>query len=618
MIVIDFETRSGVDLKKSGVYRYAEDESTEILCLAIDDKIKTLGDEQELKNIKGPFIAHNATFEHLIIKNKIDPTSNFEDFICTMAMCCYFSLPASLDVVAKLLNLAEQKDGSGKRLIQKLSVQRKQGTPDDFCKLFNYCVQDTATCHALYAYLCQYKYPDIERRIFLLDNRINAKGVAFDSDAIRLLCDYAGEYNRKTILRFQNLTGIEKPTQRKVLLDWFHENGESELGDMRAATLREHPFKSPLTQQVAEIRLELSKTSTAKYKRVLDILCADGRARGLLFYYGAFTGRWAGRLFQPQNLPRLKVEIPDVKDISEYLHTTCKRLIEEDSLMGFMSGALRNMITAASEDHHLLCSDFSAIETRVLFWLAGDDETLELFRQGRDIYKEMAASIYRVSYEEITAQQRQFGKTAILGLGYGMGAPKFLATCEAQGIAITLEMAQIALNTYRTKYNRVPALWRSLEYAFRSCILGNDIPKTQLCKKLTLEKAENGHFVHIHLPMGRSINYFKPFLEGRDLKYLGRNSVTRRVEALTTYGGKLVENVVQGIARDLLADKMLKLDEEGFNIVLTIHDEIICDELKDSKHTLARMESIMCDAVNWAPEIPLNVEGFASYRYKKA
>ena len=357
------------------------------------------------------------------------------------------------------------------------------------------------------------------------------------------------------------------------------------------------------------IRLQLSKSSTAKYEALKNVTCMDGRARGLLLYYGAQTGRWAGRLFQPQNLPRGSATI-DV----DYIYANIESILSSppQNFMGIASACVRGMLVASSTDHQLLCVDYSSIETRVLFWLAGDDKGLESFRANRDIYKEMAAVIYARPVETITKSERQLGKTAILGLGYGMGKAKFLRTCEAQGIEITEELANRAVDAYRSRYRSVVNLWYSLDREAKDCMNG----------KITKRFTRRGDFLQMELPPGRCINYFKPELQngeyGKELTYMSTNSVTRKFERTKTYGGKLVENMVQGIARDLLAHAMLELDRLGFSIVLTVHDEIICDERKeDRQHTLEQMCQVMQEAPEWAGNIPLAVEGFSTYRYRK-
>lgn len=629
MIVLDFETRSKVNLKTQGSYRYIEDESFEPLCIAS----KILGNEfseislavpkQDCRWMFDPspnetFIAHNANFERNILRKYLKPSENKYNYICTAALCAYFGLPRSLKEVGKVLELKNQKDAHGDRILSKVCIYKPiQGISnkkEDLEELYDYCKQDVATEIELYTFLSNFSYPDFEKRIYELDQKINDKGIKIDISAVKKVIPALEVFSNGQILKLKDLTNgeITSPNQSIKLLNYLKNTKKVDIENLTASSIENNLdiIKDENIKEILLTRKRSSKTSTAKYKSLLNAACKDERLRGTLLYYGAHTGRWAGRIFQPQNLPRgfdLDVDL-FLKDLDYFSKLP--------DFMNYASSAIRGMITASSKHHILHCVDFSGIELRVLLWLVGDGRGLDLLKKKVDIYKDMASRIYTKPYDEITKLERQLGKTAILGLGYGMGAAKFIKSCAASKIEIDQLLSEKVVYNYREAYKSVVRFWYHLERCIKEAIKN---PNKNILINDKIGCSYRHPFLSIILPSRRAINFYKPHLsEIGEIRYYGVDSFSKKFMVLGAYGGSLTNNIVQALSRDLMADRMLELDAKGYNIVLTVHDEIICDEnVTDNQHSLEQMVSIMKTNPNWAPDLPIEVEGFSSYRYRK-
>lgn len=646
-IYIDFETRSKADIKKVGAWRYAEDPSTEILCMAyaINEApvqiwkpgIVTIPTWVVYLNVglnkRNKVEAHNAFFERAIwenicVKRLGWPRIPHNRWRCSAAKAAYYALPRSLKNAGAALKLDTVKDEEGHQVMMNLCKPRKpsKSNPDEWFtkekypkryeKLYEYCKQDVGAERAIAKSLPD--IPEKETQIWLLDQKINQRGVYIDKEAVEASLSLLGTHI--TILKGKCHEICElSPNQRDKVISWCRDQGEDITAYDKEYIKNTLPqIKNEKVKEVLQIRQELGKTSTAKYTKMLGAICEDGRIRDTLMYHGAATGRWSGKLVQFQNLPRGSIDNMDslIADIKN------KRLKSgEYGLMDKMSAAIRGMITAP-EGKQLVVADFASIEVRVLTWLAGCDTALEQLREGEDLYKYMASKIYSLPVAAISKEQRQLGKAAVLGCGYQMGAEKFHNTCLSWGINIPMETAEKAVSTYRTTYNEVKSLWYDQEDAAQRAVRsGKPIKAGKVIWFM------NKDFLHCKLPSGRCISYKEPQLvlsatpwgsEQYKLRYMGEKSLStagKKWMTIDTYGGKLVENITQAVARDLMAEAMLRIDDK-YPIVLSIHDELI-SEVDEDKVDVGEYEKLMAEVPDWARGCPIAVEGWSGKHYRK-
>jgi DNA polymerase len=448
--------------------------------------------------------------------------------------------------------------------------------------------------------------------------------------------------------------------QRAKVMAWCADQGEVLSGyDKANVSDSLKKVKSPKVKRLLEIRQALGKTSTAKFEAMKNSCALDGRIRDVLMYHGAATGRWAGKLVQFQNLP--KGSIKDMPAAVKTIKLGDPDIVEMlyGNVMSFMSSAIRGMVTAR-EGHLLIAADFSSIEVRVLAWLSGCELMLKQFKDGADLYVEMASKIYGVPSSEITSDQRQLGKAAILGAGYGMGKAKFHATCLSWGIEVSEEMAALAINTYRNTYPEIRNFWAEMErQAKYACIARGSNTKVYnlIGGKSLAWKQDDVYFLKCYLPSGRALNFYHPRLEPKTnqwgtsdvLTFMGEKagkSGGKMWQRVDTYGGKLVENITQAVARDLMAEAMLRIEAAGFEIILSVHDELIaevrdefkiqliigdypeesCDIGYPSKPRVSKtveqviveeFENLMSLSPSWAKGCPVEAKGWAGKHYRK-
>lgn len=659
---IDFETRSLVDLKKVGAWVYSQHPSTEILCMqfAVGKGQITLwlpGQPfpRELANALASgeiFEAHNAFFEKAIWQNKAVARHNFpavpaSQWRCTAARAAYFALPRALGNCGKALGLTTTKDEEGKRVMMQLAKPNPRtgkfldelDNLDKYFQLYSYCQTDVAAERAISDGLPA--LPSFEEKVWLLDQKINTRGVPIDREAVKCALKILDEYQTRLKNEVLEITEGEINTigQRAKVMAWCESHGEKLLGYDKAQISEVLPrIKNPKVKRILEIRQALGKTSTAKYEAMTNSCAQDGRIRDVLMYHGAATGRWAGKLVQFQNLP--KGNIKDMPAAVAAIKSGDADLIEMlyGNVMGFMSSAIRGMVSA-SEGKLLIAADFAAIEARVLAWLSGCELMLKQFRDGADLYVDMASKIYGVKPEEVTPDQRQLGKAAILGAGYGMGKAKFYATCLSWGIKVSEELAAAAINTYRETYREVPNFWRDTErHAIRSTL--NKTNSVQwITENSFLQWGCNHQFLQCLLPSKRSLNFYKPEIQPKNnpwgtndaLTFMGEKAGAnggKSWQRVDTYGGKLVENITQAVARDLMAEAMLRIEAAGFEIILSVHDELIAefdprtikvhDEgLFSEEILLKKFESLMSALPSWAAGCPVEAKGWIGKNYRK-
>ena len=634
VVSIDFETRSAVDLRKTGVYKYASDPSTDIWCMAYkapwsDDVQVWLPSDELDPRLAGWIIgggllsAWNANFERTIWNEIMTeryewPPTKIKQWRCTMAQASAMGLPRALGQAASVLGVEEQKDKAGAALMLRMARPRKVNadgsytwwnTKDKIDTLVAYCVQDVKTELSVAATLND--MPDSERRLYQLDQRINDRGVKVDLDLIERVSKLANSASENIDAEIKRLTNgqVKAATNAMDLTAWLRSYGlQVKSVDKQTVTRMLSVEKlHPIIKQVLRLRQDGAKSSTAKYEAMVNAANADDRMRGLLMYHGAATGRWSGRLVQPQNFPRPQKKQAELDEIIAKLKAD-EDVSEYGAGTVLASDLLRSMLIA-EDGHRLMFADYSAIEARVLAWIAGQTDLVETFRKGGDVYKEMASAIYNVNVESVTDGQRQVGKMAILGCGYGMGGKRFAEQCATMGINVDEDEAKRIVSVYREKNNRIAQYWRDSENEFVEMVKG----------------AGRVGSVGLPLPSGRSLTYHNPRIIQRETPWGAMrdtaqvdtlNSVTRQWVSQIIWGGLLTENVVQATARDLMATAMMALELKGYNVILSVHDEII-SEVPDDFGSLEEMIEIMTRVPAWADGCPVNAEGKVGKRYRK-
>jgi len=580
--------------------------------------------------------AHNAQFEYFIWNNCGVPKYGFhklenKNIICSAALAAAYSLPRALDKAGEVLKLKDQKSRSGKMNMLKLC--KGLNYPKDFNfedekylrKMFDlgeYCKQDVISEKELSSVLPKLK--SFEEKVFLLDQKINETGVFIDLPSVEKIIKLIEEYTCIRNKEVELITEGEFETTTRVLavIKWISNMGYS-IPDLTKDTVEKALLDNQLplkARAFLEIRQQLGQSSTKKYQTLFDTTDLDNRARGYLLYNGASTGRWSGKHFQPQNIPRGTIK--NVDTALEAIHSVDLDglgILYGENIMGMFSSCLRAMITAPN-GYDLMVADYASIEARVLLWLANDEAGLQLFRNDQDLYVDMASNIFNIPFNKIDKQQRTLGKIAILGLGYGMGAKKFKETCSYFGIEIEKDLADTVVSKYRAKYSSIVKFWKDLEKLAYLTILNK---RKYQCKNISSFIDDKGSLV-ITLPSGRNLIYpfaclkevDSPYGKKKVICFGGIDSKSYSWREQNTYGGKLAENVTQAVARDILAEALVRLDETGYKIVLHVHDEIVCEMLTD-KGCMKEFISLMCTSPTWASGLPIKAEGWRGKRYRK-
>lgn len=660
---LDFETRSRVNLKHCGVYRYAVDPSTDALCAAY-----ALGDGEPELWLPGDPVpdailaarevhAWNAIFERLIwqeimVERYGWPSLRLEAWHDTAAAAAAMALPRKLEKCAAVLRVSDQKDTQGHRVMQKLSKPRRatkrnrdewwtpETAPEDFTRLYEYCKQDVRTERAIAKRIRPLSAA--EREIWLLDQRVNDRGVLIDLPLVEAAKKIADRATREANEELDRLTDgeVTAVTQAGKLTRWLG------LDNLQKETLRDLIAAGDLEGtrlEAAQIRMDTAKTSTRKLEAMLRATGADGRARGLLRYHAASTGRWGGQLIQPQNFTR-----PTVKDVERFIPLVLSGeydlIAMEEPPMGVVSSLLRSCLIAAS-GYRFVAGDYAQIEARVVAWIAEQDDLVDLFARGGKVYEDMAAFIETrrrgrtVTADEIEvgSEQRQIGKNVVLGCGFGMGWKKFQDHVSKQaGVVISDDDAVLAVNAYRERYARIPEFWREIEQAAIAAV--QEPGRVTSCgRRGAIRYVCRSKFLWCVLPSGRVLAYALPRLEWRTVRYTkrladgseledsfqkltltyaGEDSQTRQWKRHGAYGGLLTENVVQAMARDIMAAGMQRVEEAGYRPVLTVHDEIL-SETPEGHGSLEEYVELMKVRPAWAHDLPIEAEGWMGGRYRK-
>lgn len=652
-IHLDFETRSLVDVKEVGSFKYSEDPSTSPLCLCVtvdDEEVFTITRDDfdsiitpniqrvsELAEDKNNiFKAHNSLFEYCIWNNILHkrmgfpPLWDLKRWDCTAAKAATHALPRALGACAEALRLSENKDEAGKRVMLQLSKPKKPSKKDPsiwvndvdkFETLYEYCRQDVIVERAIDKALPNLNR--MEKSVWELDQKINLRGIHIDTKALDIAINFVNQYKERLNLELQDITSgaVEKATETGKLTAYLR--SYIPITDLQAATVDDwiKRAEDPTVKRILEIRKQGGKSSTAKLESMLKTLCKDGRIRDILVYHGASTGRWAGKNIQPQNFPRgtgynsdLVIDFLLMDDL-DFFEVIYPNVIEA------ISAGLRGLIMA-KPDHDFIAADFAQIEARVLMVLAGCERGITEFRNGADIYLRLAEEIYKRSLTKENKEERQLGKTGVLGCGFQMGPQRFKEHAKNQaGLIITPEMAQLVVNTYRKTYPEVVKFWYTQE---RAAILAVRNPGRLITAGPVAWKVQKG-FLYCKLPSGRCLAYAEPEIqvittkwgsEKEALTFMAVDTYTKKWTRQPTYGGAIVENIVQATARDIMVYGMLNLEKAGYPLVMTVHDEVV-GEVPENFGSVEDFEKIMSTPPDWAKDYPIKAEGWRGKRYKK-
>ena len=647
---VDIETYSSVDLLKSGVYRYVEAPDFDILLIGykFDDEdevrqIDTTADPRETWNefldaLFDPDIiktAFNANFERTCLAKWTGSAMPPDEWRCTMIKALTLGLPGSLASVGMALGLPEDKlkDPQGKALIQYFSKPckptRSNGQrcrnypahdPEKWALYRSYNRQDVVTEQEILKRLSIYKTTEDEQKLWSLDQDMNDHGVKLDRKLIRNIVDYDTRHREELQDEARQITGLSNPNSPAQLKEWLETEGirQTSLSKDTIATLLKGDIPAEV-RRVLEIRQALGKTSVSKYSTMLEAICDDDRLRGILQFYGANrSGRWAGRLVQTHNLARNT--LPDLALARELVRDgdfdTLETLFGEPA---FVFSELVRTAFIPSDGCRFVVSDFSAIEARVISWIAGEEWRLQTFRDGGDIYCATASQMYHVPVVKhgINGDLRQKGKVAELACGYqgGVGAMKAM---DREG-KIPEEELQGIVDAWRAANPTIPKLWRTCEMAAKTAIREH---RTVRIRHGIAFSYVNGN-LFVKLPGGRKLCYWGTRLRQDDMTgresivYMGVNQTTKQWQETETYGGKLVENIVQATARDCLAVAMTRVAALGYKIVMHVHDEMIVDVPIEDKDALTVINKCMADPIDWAPGLPLKGDGYETPFYMK-
>ncbi len=639
---LDIETYSSAPLPKCGVYRYCDAPDFEILLLsyAFDDAPvvtvdmacgETLPDAflHALEDANVLKIAHNAAFERVCFSKHLGHWLDPAQWRCTMVMAWYQTLPGKLADVAVALNVTEKKMEEGKDLIRYFSMPCKatktnggrtrnlpRHAPEKWATYKAYNAQDVETERAVYKALLHHALPEHEWALYALDQRINDRGVRVDRLLVKNAMAVDLAFSQQAFQRAQELTGLENPGSVSQLKAWLADMDMPMESLSKRIVQEKAAGAEGIVKELLELRLELSKTSVKKYESMARCICKDGRVHGLLQFGGASrTFRWAGRLVQAQNLPQN--HLPDLNLARDIVRSGDEEQLE--LLFGSVPNTLSELIRTAfipRDGCRFIVADFSAIEARVLAWLAGEEWVLEEFRGKGKIYEATASRMFHIPQETIVKghpnyEYRQKGKQATLSCGYGGG----VGALKAMGAKMPEEEMQPLVDAWRAANPNIVRFWNALGNAVSEVIEKHN--SVRVGKVMVYRK--EGHIL-IRLPGGRDLCYLSPrFVTNRfgsrGIGYLAA-SAGGKMELQETFGGKIAENCTQAIARDLLAHAMLNLEAAGYPIVFHVHDEAVM-EVPIGQGSVEEACRVMAIPPDWARDLPLRADGDEMTYYKK-
>lgn len=650
-VFIDFETRSKCDID-NGAFAYAAHPSTDILCVAfaIEDQDPIVVSIDQGRELLAPLfrciengytiVAHNFLFEIPIIEYVAVPKYNWpmpqlNQYRCTMQMCGRAGLPHSLEEAALALNVTN-KLKSGKALLKLFSIPQPNGNfisleskPRERSELLEYCATDTVVCRDIWRNLPEWKDSELEDIVF--DLHSNVRGVPVDINAANVI--YANILNEqeKFADHISALTKgvITKPSQVQRIKHWVQKNVNPNIMDTSADTVQEildgkYGEVDEVSRQILEMRQHAGKSSTGKYTRYVNS-SIDGYIKGMNISFGAHTGRAVSRLLNLYNLPKPSVKYSCMEELVDDLVSDVDMVNHKyGSYLKAASTAIRGIITAPN-NYVFTVADYAAIEARLVFWLSNSFTGLKKYHEGIDLYKDAASKIYHKPIDQVTDSERWLGKQVILGAGFGLGAKGFVRSCANWGVDVPLLLAEDAISAYRESYPEVVEFWNAMEStAIRACKTGEItyIPNGKIAFK-TMKTKSGVLMLLMRLPSGRFITYPHVKLETVTTPW-GANKMGITYKKAkdggyfreSTYGGKMTENAIQGIARDLMYHGGKNAAKEGYEILFTVYDEIVGMAPKDRADIDHFCESI-CVLPDWAIGMPLEAEGKIFSRYQK-
>ena len=640
---IDIETYSPVPLPKTGVYRYVDTDDFEILLFSYaydDGPVQTVDmacgeqlPENVLADLENPDVikvAYNAQFERVCLSKYLGHWLDPHQWRCTAVMAAYLTMPARLADAAVALGATEQKMEEGKDLIRFFSVPCKptkandgrtrnlpEHAPDKWAIYKQYNAQDVETERAVRKACEAHPMPESEWELYALDQLINDRGVRVDKQLVKQAMRVDSEFTEAAYQRAKNITGLENPGSVAQLKAWLADQ-DVPMESLAKKLVQEKAANTEgLVSELLSLRLELSKTSIKKYETIARCVCSDGRVHGMLQFYGANrTGRWAGRLLQVQNLPQNHLE--DLDTAAAVVKTGDTELVE--MLYGSVPNTLSELIRTAlipKQGCRFIVADFSAIEARVLAWLAGEEWVLEEFRGAGKIYEATASRMYHVPKESIVKgnpnyEYRQKGKQATLSCGYGGG----VGALKNMGAKMPEDEMQPLVDAWRAANPHIVGLWNAMDRAMRKVI--REHFSVRVGKIRLYWKDEK---LLIRLPSGRELCYLSPRTVtnrfGSDgIGYMAP-AANGQLMVQETFGGKACENVTQATARDILAHAMLNLEAHGYKIVFHVHDECVM-EMTEGTGSVEEACAIMGQTPEWCSDLPLRADGYECRSYRKA
>lgn len=679
-LYLDLETYSSIDLGKAGTYRYAEAAEILLFAYALDDNPVEVWDCVEFpfapKQLLNALMnadsvcAHNSIFDRVLL-SKLFPALVTKPWRDTSIRALAHGLPGGLGKLSEIFNLPidKAKDKAGRKLIQLFCKPQKKRDgstfratakthPKEWEEFKAYAALDIEAMRALDGKIPRWNDTAEERNLWYLDQKINDRGFMVDTDLAQKAIDAVVAERKILDSQTQMLTNgaVNAATQRDALLRHILEEYGVSLPDMTESTLErrlEDPELPDPVKELIALRLQSAGTSTRKYKTLLDAVSSDGRLRGALQFCGApRTGRWSGRKFQPQNLPRPTLKQKEIDLGIKALKADCAELIW-DNVADVASQCIRGSIIAP-KGKKLVVADLKSIEGRMLAWLAGEEWKLDAYRDldlgisSYDMYVLTYSKTFNVDPSTADKTQRQLGKVLELALGYGGGVGAFITFSQGYSIDLDALAAQVwdaledwaiqdaryywtkaekkygleektfvacdAIKRMWRKANaKIEDLWATLEHDVRNCLKYG-----YATERRTYKVDKKGKWLRVHLPSGRVLCYAGAALddEGK-ISYLGINQYSRKWGRLNTYGGKLVENLTQAASRDILANGMTLAEGAGYEVVLSVHDELITEASDTPEYNAEKLSKIMSSVPSWANGLPLGAEGFESYRYRK-
>lgn len=678
-VSLDFETYSDIDLKKVGGSRYARHPSTEVLMLSAltseGELIQWVPAEGErcpermlslLLDATTMKFAWNARFELDIFRHVLGYDFPLDQWKCVMVMAASQALPMDLSSAGDVIGLPEdqKKISDGKRLIKKFSVPRKPtkkdksirrapgDAPEDWEKYKEYNRGDVVTERKILEKIRHWDLPEHEWHLWRIDQKINNTGVPINRRMVENAVQIYNDIYQDRIFRMKSITELENPNSQPQLLEWLRDRGypwpDLKKGHVEDAIKNYEEYElSEGVYRVLVMRSEIGRTSVKKYQALLDATDDDDRLRGCLQFAGAGrTLRWAGRRFQPQNLARPTAEYEDrIHYAARLVEESWAWAIEQihDTPMDLLSSCIRSAVQAPP-GYELQDADLNAIENRVLGWVSNCEKIMQVFRDGKDPYLSFATYMYSQDYDTLKQEKdagdktkRTIAKPGVLGAGYMLSAGKEVYNSKtgeyektglwgyaaSMGIEMSQSQAEFSVRTFRETFTEVVQTWWALDKAARGVIHDG---RPRRVNKVVFDRS--GPYMRIKLPSGRYLHYLRPKLMNRktpwgemrlQITYEGQDQTTRKWQRISTHPGKIVENIVQAISRDLLANAIqLAHDKYGLEIIMHVHDQIVTMAPEDeSQEALEKLNECLETRPSWAPDLPLKSEGFTDTIFRK-